>query len=97
MIVAPTEGAPVLTVQEAADYLRISRGLAFAPSGTAACPACGSAGGSSSPAGSSRRCSTATHRRPEAEDPLTSPAAAGPARAALPPARGRRPAVSARR
>jgi excisionase family DNA binding protein len=26
----PTEPAPVLTVQEAADYLRISRGLAFA-------------------------------------------------------------------
>jgi excisionase family DNA binding protein len=30
MTAVPTERAPVLTVQEAADYLRISRGLAFA-------------------------------------------------------------------
>lgn len=30
MTAVPVELAPVLTVQEAADYLRISRGLAFA-------------------------------------------------------------------
>lgn len=30
MTSVPAERAPVLTVQEAADYLRISRGLAFA-------------------------------------------------------------------
>ncbi len=30
MTAVPTERASVLTVQEAADYLRISRGLAFA-------------------------------------------------------------------
>ena len=30
MTAVPIERTPVLTVQEAADYLRISRGLAFA-------------------------------------------------------------------
>jgi len=30
MTATPHQGAPVLTVQEAADYLRISRGLAVA-------------------------------------------------------------------
>jgi excisionase family DNA binding protein len=61
-VTAPAaEGGPVLTVEEAAAYLRISRGLAFAAVRDGSLP-CVRLGGRRIliPRGSSRRCSTAT-------------------------------------
>ena len=59
------EDGPVLTAEGAAAYLGISRGPAFAAAHDGSLGWCGSAGGSSSPSGSSRRCWTALCRRPD--------------------------------
>ena len=62
MTAPAAERGPVLTVQEVAAYLRISRGLAFAAVRDGSLPSVRSDGGYSSPAGSSRRCWTALSR-----------------------------------
>ncbi len=59
MTAAAPEGAPVPTVEEAAAYLRISRGLAFTAVRDGSLPCVRIGGRILIPAGSLRRCSTA--------------------------------------
>ena len=65
MTATPHQGAPVLTVQEAADYLRISRGLAVAAARDGSLPIVRIRRRILIPAGSCRRHATAPSSGPE--------------------------------